>query len=67
MPPGHGPLSIADLLPHGPLRRLGRRAFPLDTVESTNTFLLRQAAEVGDGAAAWADSQDAKHKRLKRR
>ena len=67
MIPRHGPLSATDLLPDGPLRRLGTRLFLHDTLESTNAFLLARATEARDGAVAWAESQSAGRGRLGRR
>ncbi len=61
------PLTSADLLPAGPLRRLGRQVFVHDALDSTNAFLLRAAATAGDGALAWAESQTAGRGRLGRR
>ncbi len=60
------PLTAADLLPR-PLARLGRHVFVLDTVGSTNDFLLERAAVAGDGALAWAEQQTAGRGRLGRR
>jgi BirA family biotin operon repressor/biotin-[acetyl-CoA-carboxylase] ligase len=62
----HRPLTAADLLPHGPLTRLGRQLFVHDTLGSTNTFLLDNAATAGDGAVAWAEFQTAGRGRLGR-
>lgn len=63
----HRPLTPADLLPHGPLHRLGRRVVVLDAVDSTNQFLLEQAGALGDGAIAWAEYQTSGRGRLGRR
>ncbi|HPM23287.1 MAG TPA: biotin--[acetyl-CoA-carboxylase] ligase [Phycisphaerae bacterium] len=63
----HRPLTSADLLSQGPLRRLGRRVFLHDTLDSTNRFLLDHAADAGDGAVACAESQSAGRGRLGRR
>ena len=63
----HQPLTLKDLLPHGPLGRLGQRAFVLETVDSTNQFLLQHAGEAGDGAVAHAEQQTAGRGRLGRR
>jgi BirA family biotin operon repressor/biotin-[acetyl-CoA-carboxylase] ligase len=60
-------LTSADLLSQGPLRRLGRRVFLHDTLDSTNRFLLDHAADAGDGAVACAESQSAGRGRLGRR
>ena len=61
------PLPAADLLPAGPLRRLGRQVFVHDTLESTNAFLLARAGELADGAVAWAEFQTTGRGRLGRR
>jgi BirA family biotin operon repressor/biotin-[acetyl-CoA-carboxylase] ligase len=63
----HGPLSATDLLPDGPLRRLGTRLFLHDTLESTNAFLLARATEARDGTVAWTEFQSAGRGRLGRR
>lgn len=55
------------MLPDGPLRRLGRRVFLHETIDSTNAFLLGRAEEAGDGAIAWAEFQTAGRGRLGRR
>lgn len=67
MNPAQRPLTESDLLPQGPLRRLGRRVFVRDTVDSTNALLLREAPRAGDGALAWAEVQTAGRGRLGRR
>jgi BirA family biotin operon repressor/biotin-[acetyl-CoA-carboxylase] ligase len=61
----HRPLQAIDLLPRGPLRRLGRQVFLFERTASTNSFLL-QSEQAGDGAIAWAESQDAGRGRLGR-
>ncbi len=63
----HRPLTSTDLLPTGPLLRLGRQVFVHDTLDSTNAWLLREAATAGDGAVAWAEFQTAGRGRLGRR
>jgi len=63
----HRPLTVEDLLPRGPLGRLGRRVFMHDTVDSTNQFLLERAGELDDGAVACAEFQTAGRGRLGRR
>ena len=63
----HRPLTLKDLLPHGPLRRLGRRVFLLETVGSTNQFLLERAAEAEDGSVGHAEQQTSGRGRLGRR
>jgi BirA family biotin operon repressor/biotin-[acetyl-CoA-carboxylase] ligase len=63
----HRPLTADDLLARGPLRRLGRRVFIHDSIDSTNQFLLEHAGEVGDGAVASAELQTAGRGRLGRR
>ncbi|MEW6253307.1 MAG: biotin--[acetyl-CoA-carboxylase] ligase [Planctomycetota bacterium] len=74
MDTSHTPLSAPDLLAGGPLRRLGRRVFVLETVDSTNAFLLARAGAEGDavragldGALASAEYQTAGRGRLGRR
>lgn len=63
----HQPLMLKDLLPHGPLGRLGQRVFRLETVSSTNQFLLERADDAGDGLIAHAEQQTAGRGRLGRR
>jgi BirA family biotin operon repressor/biotin-[acetyl-CoA-carboxylase] ligase len=63
----HRPLTATDLLPRGPLRRLGQRVFVHDQLDSTNRFLLEQAGELGDGALAYVEFQTAGRGRLGRR
>lgn len=63
----HRPLAASDLLPRGPLRRLGQRILVHDAIDSTNALLLARAAEAGDGAVAWAEFQTAGRGRLGRR
>jgi len=63
----HGPLTVDDLLPRGPLRRVGRRVLMHDTVDSTNAFLLRCAHESCDGTVACAEFQSSGRGRLGRR
>jgi BirA family biotin operon repressor/biotin-[acetyl-CoA-carboxylase] ligase len=63
----HRPLTVEDLLPHGPLGRLGRRAFVHDSLDSTNLFLLERAAQLDDGTVASAEFQTAGRGRLGRR
>jgi BirA family biotin operon repressor/biotin-[acetyl-CoA-carboxylase] ligase len=46
---------------------LGRTVFVHDTIDSTNRFLLEQAATLGDGAVASAEYQTAGRGRLGRR
>ena len=53
----HQPLTAADLLPDGPLRRLGTRVIALPEMPSTNTHLLDQAADLADGTIAVTDYQ----------
>lgn len=61
------PLTAADLLPAGPLGRIGGDVRLLATIDSTNAFLLREAAALPDGTVAWAEFQDAGRGRLGRR
>ena len=63
----HQPLTAADLLSRGPLRRLGKRVFVHEAVDSTNQFLLARASELDDGAVAYAEFQTAGRGRLGRR
>lgn len=63
----HRPVTSSDLLPAGPLRRIGRQVFLHETIESTNQFLLERAGELVDGAVAWAEFQTAGRGRLGRR
>jgi BirA family transcriptional regulator, biotin operon repressor / biotin---[acetyl-CoA-carboxylase] ligase len=67
MLPDHRPLTAEDLLPHGPLRRLGRQVYVQATVDSTNAFLLERAGQLEDGALACAEFQSAGRGRLGRR
>ena len=62
----HRPLQIGDLRPDVPDARLGRRVYVFDSVDSTNTFLLSQPGEHGDGALASAEFQSAGRGRLGR-
>jgi BirA family biotin operon repressor/biotin-[acetyl-CoA-carboxylase] ligase len=63
----HGPLTAADLFPTGPLHRLGRRVELLAEIDSTNAYLLRRAADLGDGTVAVAEFQSAGRGRQRRR
>jgi BirA family biotin operon repressor/biotin-[acetyl-CoA-carboxylase] ligase len=63
----HRPLTQTDLFPHGPLRRLGRRVELFSEIDSTNTYLLAHAADLGDGAVAAAEFQTAGRGRQGRR
>lgn len=62
-----GPMTSADLLPRGPLRRVGGRVLLYDTVESTNALLLGRANELADGTVAHAECQTAGRGRQGRR
>jgi BirA family biotin operon repressor/biotin-[acetyl-CoA-carboxylase] ligase len=53
------PLGQADLLPNGPLKRLGRSVHTSPEIDSTNAYLLSRVAELPDGAVAWAEFQKA--------
>ncbi|MBU0616288.1 MAG: biotin--[acetyl-CoA-carboxylase] ligase, partial [Planctomycetes bacterium] len=53
----HGPLTVTDLFPAGPLHRLGRRVDLFPELDSTNAYLLRHAADLGDGTVAAAEFQ----------
>jgi BirA family biotin operon repressor/biotin-[acetyl-CoA-carboxylase] ligase len=63
----HAPLTASDLFPAGPLRRLGRRIALFSELDSTNAYLLRNAAELPDGAVAAAEFQSAGRGRQGRR
>lgn len=63
----HRPLRERDLLPHGPLRRLGCRVLLFPEVESTNSHLLARAAKLPDGTLAFAEFQTAGRGRHARR
>ncbi len=60
------PLEQSDLLPAGPLRRLGRRLTLLPETDSTNTWLLARAETLEDGAVVLAEYQSAGRGRLGR-
>jgi BirA family biotin operon repressor/biotin-[acetyl-CoA-carboxylase] ligase len=62
-----GPLTADDLLPDGPLRRLGQAVHVHDTLESTNAYLLSHVVDIPDGAIAWAEYQSQGRGRLGRR
>lgn len=62
----HRPLTQSDLLPRGPLRRLGRSLHWFAEIDSTNRFLLAAAADLPDGAVAWTEYQTAGRGRLGR-
>jgi len=62
----HRPLTERDLLPSGPLRRIGRSVHLFDGVDSTNTFLLSRCDPPVDGAVACAEYQSAGRGRLNR-
>jgi BirA family biotin operon repressor/biotin-[acetyl-CoA-carboxylase] ligase len=55
----HRPLRAIDLLPCGPRQRLGGRVCALDEVDSTNAYLLNNAAGALDGTLAVAEFQRA--------
>lgn len=55
----HRPLREPDLLPAGPLRRLGRTVLLFDEIDSTNAQLLSRAGSLPDGAVALAEFQTA--------
>jgi len=63
----HRPLNAAALRPAAPLRCLRGPVFTLDTVDSTNAFLLARAGELADGSLAVAEYQTAGRGRLGRR
>lgn len=62
-----GPLTASQVLPHGPLGRLGRELVLLGRVDSTNSYLLRRAGALPDGTVALAEYQTAGRGRLRRR
>jgi BirA family biotin operon repressor/biotin-[acetyl-CoA-carboxylase] ligase len=62
----HRPLTDRDLLPSGPLRRLGKSVHVLDGVDSTNSYLLTRVEPPVDGAVASAEYQSAGRGRLGR-
>jgi BirA family biotin operon repressor/biotin-[acetyl-CoA-carboxylase] ligase len=53
----HRPLTAADLLPGGPLRRIGAVVRTFETIDSTSAWLLEHFAELPDGAVAVAEFQ----------
>lgn len=55
----HRPLTQSDLLPNGPLARLGGSLHWFSEVASTNGFLLDNAERLPDGAIAWTEFQTA--------
>lgn len=63
----HRPLRQSDLLPSGPLRRLGTRLLLFSEVDSTNAYLLSQAGGLPDGVIACAELQLQGRGRLGRR
>lgn len=63
----HRPLSSADLLPDGPLTRLGASVQTFNEIDSTNAFLLTHAAELPDGTITTAEAQTAGRGRHGRR
>jgi BirA family biotin operon repressor/biotin-[acetyl-CoA-carboxylase] ligase len=62
----HQPLTIADLYPHGPGRRLGSAVHLFDEIDSTNRWLLDQIQTLADGALAASEFQSAGRGRLGR-
>lgn len=62
----HRPLQWSAVAPVGPLARLGREFLHFSEIDSTNTHLLRRAAELPDGCIAIAESQTAGRGRLGR-
>jgi len=63
----HRPLTVADLLPHGPGIRVGARVIIHEQLPSTNQYLLEHPAELGDGTIAWTEYQTEGRGRLGRR
>ena len=60
-------LTKQDILPNGPLRRLGHSVLIFDEIDSTNAYLLAHAHKLPDGALVLAESQHAGRGRLGRR
>jgi BirA family biotin operon repressor/biotin-[acetyl-CoA-carboxylase] ligase len=65
--PTQRPLTAADLLPGGPLRRVGRHLMTFAEIPSTNAWLLDGADELPDGTVAWAEYQSGGRGRQGRR
>lgn len=63
----HRALTVRDLLPRGPHRRVGRHVLLFDQVDSTSSFLLSHATELPDGTVAVAEFQSAGRGRHGRR
>jgi BirA family biotin operon repressor/biotin-[acetyl-CoA-carboxylase] ligase len=63
----HRPLTAADLFPGGPLVRLGGAVYTLDTVDSTNSYLLERAETLADGTVVTTEYQTGGRGRLGRR
>ncbi len=53
----HGPLTKTDLVPAGPLSRLGGRVKLFTDIDSTNAYLIANANSLGDGTVALAEYQ----------
>ena len=60
-------LTKQDILPNGPLRRLGHSVLIFDEIDSTNAYLLAHAHKLPDGTLVLAESQNAGRGRLGRR
>jgi BirA family transcriptional regulator, biotin operon repressor / biotin---[acetyl-CoA-carboxylase] ligase len=60
----HAPLNENNLLPNGPLRRLGQTLVCFDELDSTNVYALSRAAKLPDGAVVTAEYQTAGRGRL---
>lgn len=63
----HSPLTATNLLPRGPLHRLGRRVVVFSELDSTNTYLLTHAPHLEDGTVVVAEFQSAGRGRQGRR
>jgi BirA family biotin operon repressor/biotin-[acetyl-CoA-carboxylase] ligase len=60
----HTPLSETNLLPDGPLQRIGRRVVAFSELNSTNSYALAQATDLPDGAVVLSEYQSAGRGRL---
>ncbi len=63
----HRPLTQLELLPSGPLRRIGAHFAHFESLDSTNDFLLHQAPLLPDGSVVVAEAQTSGRGRLGRR
>ena len=60
----HTPLSAENLLPNGPLRRIGHKFLAFDELDSTNAYGLAHAGGLPDGTVIVAEHQTAGRGRL---